>query len=290
MDYTALKQRKFDDVVHRYDVTDSILYAVAVGLGVDSADLQQLRFVYEEQIQALPTMAVVLGYAGFWMKLPDAGLDWKNILHVDQELVMHRSLSPHGEVIGRTVVEGIEDRGNKGALIYTRCDLYDSRTSELIATTRSGNLCRSDGNFGGGDVIPRIAHSIPERSADAECTLPTSLQSALIYRLCGDDNPLHVDIRVANDAGFERPILHGLCTFGVAGHAVLRSLCEYRPERLKKMRVRFSSPVYPGDTLRTTFWIHGDGIAVFQCHALERDVMVINNGYVEYEHFSEASG
>jgi acyl dehydratase len=107
-------------------------------------------------------------------------------------------------------------------------------------------------------------------------------QAALIYRLSGDRNPLHADTRQAQSAGFERPILQGLCTFGMAGHAALRVLCDYQPARLKKLKARFTAPFYPGETLRTTFWKYGNGSAGFQCHSVERELMVINNGWVEF--------
>jgi len=282
INYQELKNRRFDDVPHRYDATDTILYALGIGIGSDPEDLQQLRFVYEKDLLSLPTMAVVLGNPGFWMQSPDTGLDWKNILHIEQELTIHRPLKATGQVVGKTVVEAVVDKRSKGALLYTRCDIFDAVTAELIATTRSANLCRSDGNFGGGDTTRQPLHQLPSEPPDATCVLPTFGQSALIYRLSGDANPLHVDIRVAQSAGFDRPILHGLCTFGIAGHAALRVLCDYDPTRLKKLSARFSSPVYPGESLRTTFWKLGEGTAGFECHSVERNVAVIKGGRVEY--------
>ncbi|MFZ3207569.1 MAG: MaoC family dehydratase, partial [Geobacteraceae bacterium] len=121
---------------------------------------------------------------------------------------------------------------------------------------------------------------LPERTPDAVCDLPTLARAALIYRLSGDYNPLHAEPSVARAAGFERPILHGLCTFGVAGHAILKSVCDYDPTRVKSINVRFSSPVYPGETIRTEIWRDG-GIVSFRARAIERDVMVLNNGCAE---------
>lgn len=282
INYQDLKSRRFDDVQHRYDASETILYALGIGMGSDPQDLKQLRFVYEDDLLALPTMAVILGNPGFWMQSPDTGLDWRNILHIEQELTIHRPLQATGHVVGKTVVEAIVDKRSKGALLYTRCDIFDVATSELIATTRSTNLCRNDGNFEGGDTMRLPTHQPPSGPPDATCVLPTFGQSALIYRLSGDANPLHADIRVAQSSGFDRPILHGLCTFGIAGHAALRVLCDYEPARLKKLRVKFSSPVYPGESVRTTFWKNGEGTAEFQCHSVERDVAVIKGGYVEY--------
>ena len=280
--FTALKNRHFDDVPQRYGESDTLLYALGIGLGADPFDRQQLRFVYEENLLALPTLAVVLGSAGFWMQAPDTGLDWQNIVHLEQELTLHRPLQASGEVVGKTVVERLTDLRAQGALLTTRCDLFDSTSAELIATSRSGNLCRSNGHFEGGDPAGASIQRLPARPPDLACVLPSFAQAALIYRLSGDRNPLHVDPQQAQRAGFERPILHGLATFGMAGHAALRVLCGYQPARLKKLKARFTAPFYPGETLRTTFWKTGHGSAGFQCHAVEREVMVINHGWVEY--------
>lgn len=282
INFRTLKNRQFEDVRHRYGATDSMLYALGIGMGTDPSDLDQLRYVYEQALLAVPTMAVVLGCPGFWMRSPDTGLDWKKVLHVEQELNMHQTLRPSGEVIGKTVIESIVDKRSAGALLTTRRDVVDAATSEIVASTRSVILCRGDGHFGGGDPASPPSRWCPQGPPDRTCILPSSAQSALIYRLSGDDNPLHADIRVAQNAGFERPILHGLCTFGMAGHAALRTLCAYDPARLKKLKLKFSSPFYPGESLKTVFWTHGHGSATFQCYSLQRDVMVIHHGVVEY--------
>jgi acyl dehydratase len=120
-------------------------------------------------------------------------------------------------------------------------------------------------------------HAIPERAPDAVCDLPTRPETALIYRLSGDPNPLHVDPAVAKAAGFPRPILHGLATFGIAGHAILKRLCDYDPARLSAIAGRFSAPVFPGETIRTEMWRDGTVVS-FRARVLERDVIALNNG------------
>ena len=282
LNYTALKNRRFEDVRQCYGAADSILYALGIGMGADPQDLDQLRYVYAQDLRAVPTMAVVLGCPGFWMRSPDAGLDWQNILHVEQALTLHRGLHPSGEVVGKTAIESIVDRRSKGALLTTRHDVFDAGTMACIASTRSTMLCRNDGNFGAGDAAGASENQVCCGPPDLTCVLPSFAQSALIYRLSGDDNPLHADIRVAQRAGFARPILHGLCTFGMAGHAALRALCAYDPARLKHLKLRFSSPFYPGESLKTSFWKDGAGRARFQCHSVQRDVLVISHGLVEY--------
>lgn len=281
LDYERLRNWELADVEHAYGRTDTILYALGVGLGADPLDARQLRFVYEEDLLALPTMAVVLGAPGFWLKEQDTGVDWVRVLHGEQGLVLHRPLPPEGTAIGRTRVTGILDKGaDKGALIYSEKVLIDKASGETVATTTSTTFARGDGGFGGPTGPSPRPHPIPERSPDLACDLPTVPQAALIYRLSGDRNPLHADPEVARAAGFKAPILHGLCTLGVAGHALLKSCCDYDPARFRSLKLRFSAPVYPGETVRTEMWRDG-AIVSFRSRVVERDVVVLDNGRAE---------
>lgn len=284
IDYQRLKNWPFEDVVQRYTFKDSILYALGVGLGENPVDPQELKFLYEDGLKALPTLAVVLSRPGFWVRDPRSGVDWKKVLHGEQGLILHRPLPPEGELSARTKIEEIVDKGpGKGALIYSSRTLVDTTTREPICTLTSTTFCRGDGGFGGPSGPSPAPRSIPERAPDLTCDLPTSRRAALIYRLSGDYNPLHVDPAVAKAAGFHEPILHGLGTYGVAGHALLRVLCDYDPSRLSRMDVRFSSPVFPGETIRTEIWRTGAGQAAFRSRVVQRDVVVLNNGYAEYK-------
>ena len=281
--YNTLKNWSFPDHEHDYNDVATMLYALGVGLGQDPMDEKQLPFVYEENLRALPTMAVVLGYPGFWLIDPKTGVDWKQVLHGEQGLIMHSPLPATGTVIGRSRIDEIIDKGQgKGALIYSSRDILDKKTGKLYCTVTGTTFCRADGGFGGPSGPLKPVHPIPERQPDAVSTLTTRPEQALIYRLSGDRNPLHADPKVAAVAKFPQPILHGLATFGLAGHAILRELCDYDPSRLKQMHVRFSSPVYPGESIRTEMWREGKGRAAFRCWVVERNVMVINNGMVEY--------
>ncbi len=281
IDYDRMLNWKFDEIEHTYTKTDTILYALGVGLGIDPLDQRQLRFVYEEDLLALPTMALVLGSPGFWLKEQDTGVDWVRVLHGEQGLVLHRRLPPEGTVIGRMRVSGIVDKGaGKGALIYTEKELIDKASSEIIATATSTTFARGDGGFGGPTGPSPEPHRIPERDPDLTCDLPTQPQAALIYRLSGDRNPLHADPAVARAAGFDAPILHGLCILGAAGHALLKTCCDYDPARFKSLQLRFSAPVYPGETIRTEMW-HDEDIVSFRSRVVERDVVVLNNGRAE---------
>ena len=278
IEYETLRHWRFPDVAQSYSSRDAMLYALGCGLGLDPADADQLRFVYEDGLRALPTMAVVLGYPGFWLKDPATGVDWRQVLHGEQGLVIHRPLDAAASIIGRTRVTGLADKGaGKGALLFSEREIVEAGSGALIATLTATTVLRGDGGFGGPNAPSSAPPPIPERKADLVCDLPTSPMAALIYRLSGDDNPLHADPQVAAAAGFARPILHGLATFGVVGHALLKACCGYQPTRLRGMRTRFSAPVYPGETIRTEIWRNADAVA-FRARVVERDIVVLNNG------------
>ena len=285
IDYHALKARRFPELAASYGARDTMLYALGVGYGSDPADERQLAFVYEKALRAAPTLPVVLAYPGFWVKEPDTGIDWVRVLHGEQSLELHRPLAPQGKVIGRTRVKALVDKGtDKGALLVHERKLY-GEAGELLATVESTSFCRGDGGFSerpgngprGGDPAPPPPPATPDAPPDLACDLPTAPQAALVYRLSGDFNPLHAEPAVARAAGFARPILHGLATYGVAGHAILRSCCDYDPARLRSLAVRFSAPVYPGETIRTEIWRKGDALQ-FRARALERDIVVLSHG------------
>ena len=281
MDYEALKAWQFTDVRQTFGKPETMLYALGLGLGGDPVDASQLRFVYEKELAALPSMAVVLGGPGMWVRDPRLKADWKRVLHGEQGFTLFRPLPVEGTVIGRTRLTGVVDRGpEKGAFIFTERDVIDAASSERLALLQSTTVLRGDGGFGGPTGPAPEPHVLPARAPDLAVDLATLPQAALIYRLSGDMNPLHADPEIAAAAGFPRPILHGLCTFGVAGHALLKSSCGYRPERCKSMRARFSSPVYPGETIRTEIWRQG-AVVSFRARVVERDVIVLNNGCAE---------
>jgi acyl dehydratase len=260
---------------------DTILYALSVGLGHDPMDDWQRRFVVESDLVALPTMAVVLGYPGFWLGNPETTVDATKLLHGEQSITLHRPLPVEGEVVGRTRITGLVDRGaGKGALLYSARDIIDA-SGTLLATLESTTFLRGDGGFGGAPGPVKQPHATPERAHDAALALGTRPEQALLYRLNGDLNPLHADPAVAAKAGFPRPILHGLCTFGVVGHALLRLCCGGEPARLARMNLRFSAPVFPGETIETRVWDEGAGRFAFTARVPERDVTVISNGLCE---------
>jgi acyl dehydratase len=281
IDYEKLRALKVPEVEQTYGEKDAILYALGVGFGHDPMDADELAFVYEKGLKLLPTFALTLGYPGFWVRDLDTGIDWVKVVLGEQAMRLHRPLPPTGTVIGCTrVVEVIDKGAGKGALLLSERSILDKASGAPIATLTQTTFCRGDGGFGGPPRESPRPHVLPEREPDLICDLPTQPEAALIYRLSGDPNPLHVDPVVAQRAGFPRPILHGLATFGVAAHAVVKTVCGYAPERLSAIAGRFSAPVFPGETIRTEMWRDG-AVVSFRARVVGRDVIAINNGCAE---------
>jgi len=192
-------------------------------------------------------------------------------------------------VVGKLHLKAIVDKGkDRGALMLQEREVFDKKTGELLATVDSLSFARGDGGFSeagdngpkGGDPAPPTPPATPETAPDMVCDLPTLPQAALIYRLSGDYNPLHAEPAVAAAAKFPRPILHGLATYGVAGHAILKTCCDYDATRLRSLAVRFSAPVYPGETIRTEIWQNGSRVQ-YRARVLERDIVVLSHGVAE---------
>ncbi len=279
MDYQLIKNWSFPEVDQTYSVNDSILYALGIGFGHEPTNPDHLKYVYEQDLQAFPTMAVVLGYPGFWMKDPQAGINWVKLVHGEQRLNIHRPLPTSGRVIGRTRISHVIDKGaDKGALVISERTLKDTE-GNLLVTISQTTFCRGDGGLSQSDEGPPALQATPERTPDIICAIPTLPQAALIYRLCADNNPLHADPAVAAKAGYPRPILHGLCTYGVAARAIVQAACDNDATRLTSLHTRFSSPVFPGETLVCEIWREGAEAVRFRAKVAERDIVVLSHGF-----------
>jgi acyl dehydratase len=264
-----------------YDARDCMLYALGCGLAHDPMNEDELAFVYEKNLKVLPTMATVLAHSGSLARNPDSGINWVMVVNGEQGFTLERPLSGEGALIGRTkIVEVIDKGAGKGALLLTERKITDKATGAPIGTVTQTIFCRGDGGFGGPPRQSPQPHPIPTRAPDAVCDFGTRPEMALIYRLSGDYNPLHAEPAAAKAAGFDRPILHGLGTFGVSGHALLKTMCGYDPARLKSFSCRFSAPVFPGETIRTEMWSDGP-IVSFRARVVARDVIAINHGHAE---------
>jgi len=273
---------QFPEVRHDLTWRDTVLYALGVGFGADPGDARQLRFLLEDRLQAVPTMANVLAHPGFWLRDMDTGIDWRQVVHGGQFMQVHRPLPVQGAVTGRCRVVALHDKGaGKGAVIEWERTLFSEGASEPLATLRHTTFCRGDGGFGGDATRasqPPQPPDKPGRAPDAVADIATLPQQALIYRLSGDLNPLHSDPEAARAAGFHQPILHGLCTFGVAGRLLMAQLCHYEPGRLLSIAARFSAPVFPGESVRVSMWHQGRGQVHFEAAVPARDAVVMRGG------------
>ncbi len=278
MDLERLKSFRLPPLEHRYSEKDTILYALGLGYGDSPADSSQLRFVYEDNLQAVPSLCNVLAHPGFWVRRPELGFDWIRLLHGEQAFEIDRPLPPQGAVRGVYDIVSVEDKGKgKGAIMHVVKQLFDVASSERLASVTSVYMLRGDGGFGGFGTPPAPPDPLPDAVPDRAVDIASLPQSALIYRLSGDLNPIHADPVAAAKAGFPRPILHGLCTMGMATRAIVDSLAAGDPACLKALSVRFSKPVFPGETLRMEIFTTATG-ARFRARVLERDVIVLDRG------------
>lgn len=260
-----------------YDPRDTILYALGVGAGL-CADLDETGFLYERHLQALPTMALVLGTPGFWPMDPKCGLDWRMILHGEQRLRMHAPLDPDGTLIGETCVTDLADKGPGKAALVRAAKQVKTPGGVLVAETLETWVVQGAGGFGGVRDLPSAPlPAVPARDPDYEIVLPTSRAQAATYRLSGDRNPLHIDPAIAHMLGHDRPILHGLSTMGVCARGLIHVCCAGDASALREIGVRFTAPVYPGETIRTHIWQDGPNLQ-FRSDVVERNLRVIDNG------------
>ena len=260
-----------------YDPRDAILYALGVGAGL-SDEIDETGFLFERRLQVLPTMALVLGTPGFWPMDPQSGLDWPKVLHGEQRLKLFSPLDPDGTLIGETTVTDLADKGPGKAALVRAVKHLKTPGGTLVAKATETWVVPGAGGYGGphdlpGDSLP----ANPPRPPDFEITLPTSRAQAAIYRLSGDRNPLHVDPATARSVGFDRPILHGLSTMGLIARALIHACCAGDANGLREIALRFTAPVYPGETVRTYIWQDGATLQ-FCAVATERGVRVIDNG------------
>jgi acyl dehydratase len=280
------------EVRQKYSFRDTILYALGLGVG-GSGPLaaSELKFVYEKNQRTLPTMAVVLASPGFWLRDPKYAIAWERVLHGEQSILMHREIPAEGVAVGVTRISRISDKGaDKGALLYTSKEVFDDKTGDRLATVSGTLFLRGDGGFGGKNEPAPKPYAVPEdRGPDHVLEFVTHPAQALLYRLSGDLNPIHVDPEIAAKVGLAKPILHGLCTYGIAGRAVLAALCQGDPARLGRFDARFVSPVFPGETIVVDVWSESAGRAAVRGRVKERDVVVLSNGRVDIQS-SESMG
>jgi acyl dehydratase len=275
LNYERIMAYRPADTTVKYSPRDCIIYALGIGLGMDPMDEGQLKFVYEKNLTAFPTLAAVLGRLT-GLHGPEFGLDPRMMVAAALKVVLHEPLEAEAQLTSRPRVREVIDRGPNSAAIIEITRELRSPDGRLIATVENSNLARKHGGFGGKVTEVAPPHQMPATAPQRIIDLPTPPNLALLYRLTGDMNPLHSDPAHARSVGFERPILHGAATYGIAAHAVVRHI-DYRAEQLASIEARFVRPVFPGDTLRTEIWQEGNRIS-FQTSVPGREGHVLTNG------------
>ena len=253
------------------------MYALCLGLGSDPINERTLPFVYEKHLKVVPTLPTVVA----WVAEPTfaaLGVDPLTALHGEQKIELHRVIAVPLKVrVEGKVVEVYDKGAGRGAIVITRHEMTDAADDGKIATLTTSCFARAEGGCGGSGDAPPKPHAVPGRPPDHSLDIATRADLALQYRLTGDRNPLHADPEVARSAGFSRPLLHGLCSFGISCRAVLEVYAGFDPVRIASHQARFAAPVYPGETITVDLWRDAD-IVSFEARIRARDVTAIKNG------------
>jgi len=274
-----------------YRPDDVILYHLGIGAGTRATDASELEYTFEKNLKVLPSFAVVAtsGMTASARRAPGGGagpvglghvpglsFNPALLLHGEQDVQIHRPLPTSAEITTRGRVAEIWDKG-KAALVVVE---YASRdTSGPLFTNRMSLFLRGEGGFGG-PAGPAPSNQRPERAPDGTVDSPTLPQQALLYRLNGDKNPLHADPEFAARGGFDKPILHGLCSFGIVCKAVVDAVLGGDPTRVERYSVRFAGVAFPGETLRTSYW-RENGKVFVDVQSVERGAPIISNAAVQ---------
>ncbi len=288
MNLDRVIHQAFAHTDHDYTSRDSLLYALSLGMGTDPLDADELPYVYEalpgRPQQVVPSQAVILGWQPFWQDDPALAIDWKHIVHGEQHLQLHRPLPVAGQVRTHHRVVRVQDKGvGRGAVLQMNTELHDRASATHLASLQSLQFLRGDGGCGDWGDAAAATPALPPIADDEKPTAvleyATSAQSALLYRVASQDwMPIHANPAIAHEAGFERPISHGLNNLGRACRAVLKACAAGRPERLRSIAVRFVAPGLPGDTVRVELFNGGAGTVRFRSTAVERGVRLLDRG------------
>ena len=275
INYDEIMNLTSENVEISYSDKDSILYSLGIGLGNDPMNLNELKYVYENSQSVLPSMATNFQYHS--PLLLKTNINFIMVVHGEQRLSITNALPVSGDFIANAKVIGCYDKGPaRGAIIEVETTVKNRKNNEEICKLVSTTFARGDGGFGGPDS-PKKEIFIPDGEPDYVSEVSTKPDQALIFRLSGDYNPLHSDPNFAKAAGFEKPILHGMCTYGIACRSLVDEICENDASKLKRFDCRFSSPVYPGETIITEMW-KKDKMIYFNSKVKERDKLVLKNG------------
>ncbi|MGA0602889.1 MaoC/PaaZ C-terminal domain-containing protein [Caulobacter sp. KR2-114] len=284
--YPDILDQKSAPRTFTYGDKDVMLYALGIGLGADPMNETELPFVYEKGLKVVPTAATVLASgagrnAGPAPDMPaghrPSQINFLMVVHGEQKVELHKPLAAGGTFTATSRTVGAYDKGkDKGAVIVNET-VWTDEAGDKVATLTGSTFARGDGGFGGPSEGAPEPHPVPTRAPDKSLDFATSPDQALLYRLNGDRNPLHSDPDVAKRAGFPRPILHGLCTYGITCRAVLKGVTGFDPDKILSHEARFSAPVFPGDVITVDLWIDGKVVS-FEARVKARGATVIKNG------------
>lgn len=290
MNLQAVLAHAFAPIEQHYRWRDAALYALALGMGSDPLDEDELPYVYEVyqrghwgergRLRAVPSLAVTLGWVPFWQDAPALAIDWERIVHGEMRFTLHRPLASEARVRATYRIAAVHDKGaGRGAVMHVDRELHDADSGEHLASLRSVEFLRGDGGCGSwGEAREPLAPLPDDFAAKVQIDYATPRSAALLYRLAsGDLMPIHADPAVAQRAGFQRPISHGLNNLGLACRAVLKHYARGEPQRLREMGVRFVQPGLPGDTVRIELQRHGP-LVHFRARAIERDAPLLDRG------------
>ncbi len=257
---------------------DAVLYALCLGFGSNAPMHERaLPFLYEKNLKVVPTFPTVVA----WVAEPTfaaLGVDPVSALHGEQKIELHRAISMPLKARVQGSVVAVYDKGaDRGAIVITRHVMSDADDGGRVATLTTTCFARAEGGCGGCADPPPQPHAVPGRPPDRTLEFPTRPDLALLYRLTGDRNPIHADPTVAHSAGFARPLLHGLCTFGISCRAVLEAFADFDSRRIASHQARFAAPVYPGETITVDLWCDAEVVS-FEAKVKARGVTIMKNG------------
>jgi acyl dehydratase len=277
LDPGAIRAIDFPVTEHRVEERDCMLYSLSLGLGRREPGDWGLTYCYERGLEVFPTQALTIGHPRDWMT-PETGITRARVVHGGQKLVMNAPLRPGMVVLSASRVGAIVDKGEgRGAIIVLERTLADKADGTVLATMEWSIFCRGDGGFGGEPETGSRFREMPARAPDWQADLTTGSDAALLYRLNGDTNPIHADPELARKTGFEMPILHGLCLFGMSAASVMRQ----GKRSLRMIEARFASPAFPGEPLALQVWSEAGEIA-FAVSASARNKMVMDQGRMQF--------
>lgn len=277
--YESLRQLVLPDFRIAWTEYEVMLHAVAVGLGRDPADERGLPYVYERDLRVLPSFIAVLEKQSAPGRIAQMGIDLRHVLHGGQSIEIHAPIPPRGSLVGKPRIIEAYDKGDKGAIVFEEVAFHDEATDALIAVSASTMIVRNEGHFGGKVDKTPAPPAAPDRAPDHRLALAIRPEQAVLFRLLGDRNPLHIDPVAARRAGFDRPILHGMCTLGMVAGGVLAAIPDLESDDFCRYGANFASWVFPGEVLQLSIW-HEEKQLFFAADAADRGTPVLRNGLI----------